>query len=107
CVNRVEPVAHVERPELAAIRRNGWPGRHRLGVDENSIGRERDVDVAQGMHDALEGDTSQGPAAERDVESLPGHVECLGVVNCETDAATLLARQRSPCGGEVLGARIE
>jgi hypothetical protein len=66
-----------------------------LGVDENSIGSERDVDVAQGVHDALEWDASQRPAAERDVESPPGHVERIGVVNCETDAATLLARQRS------------
>jgi len=36
------------------------------------------MDVAQGVHDALEWDASQRPATERDVEPLPRHVDpCL------------------------------
>ena len=95
-LDRVEPVAHVERAKLAAVRRNRRRSRDGLGVDEDPIGGERGVDVAQGVRDALERNTSQRPTAERDVETLPRHVERLGVVNRETDTATLLARQRSP-----------
>jgi hypothetical protein len=46
------------------------------------------VDLAQGVHDALEWDASQRPAAEGDVEPLPRNIERFGVVNCEADATT-------------------
>jgi hypothetical protein len=61
----------------------------------------------QGVHDALEWDASQGPAAEGDVESLSGQVERFGVVDGKVDAAALLARERRPRRGDVLGARVE
>jgi hypothetical protein len=76
-----------------------------LGIDEDSVGCERVVDVAQGVHDALEWDASQRPSAQGNVEPLARHVECLGVVDAEADATTLLARQRRPRGRDVLGAR--
>ena len=107
CVDRGEPLAHVECAELDAVARHGRPRRHRLGIDEDPVSGERRVNVAQGVHDALEGHSSQGPAAEGDVETLSRKVERLGVADREADAATLLARQRRTRGRNTLGARIE
>jgi hypothetical protein len=46
-------------------------------------------------------------AAESNVEPLTGDVERLGVVDGEADASALLARQRRPRDGDVLGVRVE
>src|SRR6266566_8051768 len=61
----------------------------------------------QSVHDALQWNASQRPAAERDVEALAREVERFCVVNGEADAAVLLARQRRPGDSDVLRARIE
>jgi hypothetical protein len=78
-----------------------------LRVDEDGVGGERGVDVVQGVHDALDWDTSQRPAAESEVESFPRDVERFGVVDGEAHAMTLLACQRRPRGCDVLAARVE
>src|SRR6266540_6405372 len=106
-MDRVEPVAHVERAAGDAVGGDRWASRDRLRVDEDRVGGERGVDVVQGVHDALEWNASQGPAAEGDVEALTGHVERFGIVNGEADATTLILRQRRPRGGDVLGVRVE
>src|SRR5215208_561494 len=76
-------------------------------AETGCVGHERGVDVVQGVHDALEGDASQGPTAKGDVEPLARYVERFGVVDGEADAATLLARQCRPRGGDVLCVRVE
>ncbi len=43
------------------------------------------MDVAQGVHDALDRDASQRPAAEHDVEVLAREIERLGVADGEAD----------------------
>jgi hypothetical protein len=65
------------------------------------------VDVAQGVHDALERNASQRPATEREVEPLARKIECFCVVHGETDAAALLVRERCARGRDVLAARVE
>jgi hypothetical protein len=65
------------------------------------------VDIAQGVHDALERDASQRPAAERNVESLAGEVERFGVVDGEADTAALLVGESGACRGNALGIRVE
>jgi hypothetical protein len=55
--------------------------RDRLCVDEQTVWGERSVDVAQGVHDALDWDASQRPAAERDVEAFPREIACLCIVD--------------------------
>jgi len=72
--DRVNPCAHIESAELdfsggdARMRGDG------LRVDEQSVQGESGVDIAQGVHDALERDASQRPAAEREVEPLAREV---------------------------------
>jgi hypothetical protein len=65
------------------------------------------VDVAQGVHDALDRDASQRPAAERDVETLAREVERLSVVDADADPLALLACQCGACRSHVLGVGIE
>jgi hypothetical protein len=106
-VNRLDPLAHVERSELVAVGGDArlWPDR--LRVDEEAAGGEGGVDVAQSVHDALDRDASQRPAAERDVEALAREVERLGVVDGEADTLALLARQCTARRCHVLGVGIE
>jgi hypothetical protein len=106
-LDRPEPFAHVERAEGDAVRGERWASRDGLRIDEDCVGRERGVDVVQGVHDALEGDASQRPAAECDVEPLARYIECFGVVDGEADTATLFARQCRPRGCDVLCVRVE
>src|SRR5262249_23652984 len=70
CVNRLDPLAHVERAERAAVGGDTRVCGDRLSVDEQAARDERGVDVAQGVHDALDRDASQRPTTERDVEAL-------------------------------------
>jgi len=65
------------------------------------------VDLARGVHDALERDASQRPAAEREVEPFPWEVERFRVVHGESDAAALLVGEHRARGRDVLGARVE
>jgi hypothetical protein len=59
------------------------------------------------VHDALDRDASQRPAAECDVEALSREVACPIVVNGETHSLALLAREGGACRGDALGFRIE
>jgi hypothetical protein len=61
--DRLDPLAHVERAKLGAIRSHKGMRGDRLGVDEQTVRDEGGVDVAQGVHDALDRDASQRPAA--------------------------------------------
>jgi hypothetical protein len=45
------------------------------------------------VHDALELDASQRPAADREIEAPAGHVERLGVVDGKADPVAKLARE--------------
>jgi hypothetical protein len=47
------------------------------------------------VHDALDRDASQRPAAKRDVEALAREIERLRVVDGEPDPLALRARQRA------------
>jgi hypothetical protein len=78
-----------------------------LRVDDHRVADKCGVDVVQGVHDALDWDTSQRPSAESDVKPRTRDIERFGVVDSEADATSLLARQRRLGGGDVLGARIE
>jgi len=93
CVNRFDPLAHVEHAKLSVVGCDTRVRGDRLGVDQQPVGDEDGVDVAQGVHDALERDASQRPAAERDVESFAREIERLGVMDGESDPASLLSRQ--------------
>src|SRR5205823_7984363 len=63
------PVTHVERPELDPVGLDRRARRHRLRIDDEAAGHERCVKSAQGVHDALELDASQRPAADRQIEA--------------------------------------
>jgi hypothetical protein len=65
------------------------------------------VDVAQGVHDALNGYASQRPAAKRNVESLARDLQCFCVVDAKADAASLLSGQRGISREDVLATRVE
>jgi hypothetical protein len=52
------------------------------------------MDLAQRVHDALGLHASERPAAERQVEPPPLHVERVGVVDGEPDALPQLGRER-------------
>ena len=65
------------------------------------------MDVAQSVHDALNGNASQRPAAERDIEALAREVERLGIVDGEADPLPLLGRQCVSRGRNLLGVGIE
>jgi hypothetical protein len=91
--NRLKPLVHIERSELVAVGGDAGMRPDRLRVNEQAAGDEGGVDVAQGVHDALQRDASQRPAAEPDVEALAREVERLGVVDGEADPLALLARQ--------------
>jgi len=65
------------------------------------------MDVAQGVHDALNGNASQRPAAEREVESLAPGVECLRRVRAESNSTLLLHCQCGLSRKQVLLTRVE
>jgi hypothetical protein len=65
------------------------------------------VQLAQSVHDALDRDTSQRPAAERDVEALARDVERLDSVDAEADSSRLLCGERRPRLLDALGVRVE
>jgi hypothetical protein len=64
------------------------------------------VEFAQGVHDTLEGDASQRPAAEGDVEPFAGGVKRPDVVDGKADAPCLLARERRARLLNLLGVRV-
>ena len=81
---------------------DGHPISHR-----GDVGDEDGVDVAQGVHDALDRDASQRPAAERNGEALAREIDCLGGVDGEADPLALLARHFGARRRHVLGVGIE
>jgi hypothetical protein len=93
--DRFEPFAHVEPAELDAVGRDMRVCRDWLCVNEHASGDEGCVDVAQGVHDALERHASQRPAAERDVETLPSEIQRFSAVDSEANTLALLACQRA------------
>ena len=107
CVDRLYPLAHVERAELAVAGGHTRVRRDRLRINKQTVCGERSVDVAQGVHDALDRDASQRPAAERDVEALSTEIACLRVVDREAHSPALFARQRGTCRCDALGFGIE
>jgi hypothetical protein len=78
-----------------------------LCVDQESFWHQRGVEVAQDVHDVLDRDASQRPAAERDVETLTWDFERFCAMHREADAAELLIGERRARGRDVLEARIE
>jgi hypothetical protein len=65
------------------------------------------VDVAQGVHDALERNASQRPAAKREIEVLAWDVELFCAVEGELYSAALPIGKRCAGSRDVLGARVE
>ena len=65
------------------------------------------MDLAQGVHDALRLDASQRPAAQREVEPTPLHVERVGIVDAERDAIPQLGGQRRGSVRHSVGIGIE
>jgi hypothetical protein len=65
------------------------------------------VDVAQGVHDALDRNASQRPAAERDVEAFSRQIACLRIMDGKAHSPALPARQGSACRCDALGFGIE
>ena len=56
---------------------------------ENGIaGMQRRVDSPQGVHDALDRNASERPAAQREIEALPLDIERLRVVDREAHPVT-------------------
>jgi hypothetical protein len=105
--DRVKPLAHVERTKFVPVSgdtgvRGDW-----LRVHEDPARGEGGVNVAQSVHDALERDASQRPAAERDIESLARKIESLCIVNAKPNAPRLLFGERRASGRDVLGTRVE
>jgi len=107
CVDRLDPLAHVERAELAVVGGHTRVRRDRLRINKQTVWGERSVDVAQGVHDALDRDASQRPAAERDVEAFSREIACLRVVDGEAHSPPLFARQRGTCRCDAFSFGIE
>jgi hypothetical protein len=107
CTNRLEPLVHIERSQLVAVGSDQGLRTDRLRIDEQAAGDKRGMDVAQGVHDALDRHASQRPAAERDVEALACDVERLRVVDGEPDPLALLPRQCAACRRHAFGVGIE
>lgn len=107
CLDRLDPGAHVDRAERSAVGGDTEVRSDRLRVDEEAVRDERRVDVVQGVHDALDRDASQRPAAERDVEAFSREIACLRVMDGEPHLLALLDRQGGACRLDVLGLGIE
>jgi hypothetical protein len=105
--DRVHPFEHVEAARLHTVDRDARLRPNGLRINKEPRRGEGRVDVAQSVHDALEGYASQRPAAERYVESLTRDVQCFCAVDAETDAASLLGGQRGISRDDVLAARVE
>jgi hypothetical protein len=59
------------------------------------------------VHDALDRDASQRPAAERDVETFSREIACLCIVDGKAHSPALLASQGGACCCDALGSGIE
>src|SRR5215211_2326668 len=65
------------------------------------------MNFAQSVHDALDRDASQRPAAEREVEPLARHVQRLRIVDGEAHALLVLRRDRGARCADRIAAGIE
>lgn len=92
--DRLRPLGHVERADHADPGLERRMRRDRLCVDDEASWDQRAMDLARGVYDALRLDASQRPAAQREVEATPLHVERVRVVDAEGDALAQLARKR-------------
>jgi hypothetical protein len=106
-LNQRAPRAHVELAELAASGFDRRARRDGLRVDDEAARFERCVDSVQGVHDVLGRDTSERPAAEREIEPPTWDVEGLGVVGGEPNAVAQLARERRPGLGHSVGVGVK
>jgi hypothetical protein len=92
-IDRLAPLAHVERPQLAGAAIDRRVRRERLGVDQQAPWNQCRMNSSQGVDHALERDASQRPPAEREVESPTGHVQCLRAMDREADAVANVSRE--------------
>jgi len=100
----LEPFVVLELADRLAVESDRQPQADRRRVDEHAARHERGVDASQGVDHALRLDTSERPAAERDVKGLSLDVEHLHPVYAESNALRVGRRPRLL---HPLGIRIE
>ena len=86
---------------LRVLLRDGMQVEHRPAGDENPM------DVAQGVHDALTFDSSQGPGEEREVEAPPRGVDLSRADGSENDPIREVEWQRRAGSGDLVGIGID
>lgn len=105
--NGAHPLEHVKRPDHFTFDCNPRLRTDRLCIHHQAALGERRVDVAQSVHDALDGYASQRPAAEGDVEPFARDCEYFGRMAAEPDPGALLGRQRCLSRTQILLTRVE
>jgi hypothetical protein len=78
-----------------------------MQVEHRPAGDEKLMDVAQGVHDALTFDSSQGPGEEREVEAPPRGVDLGRADGSEGDAIREVERQSRAGSGDLVGIGID
>jgi hypothetical protein len=99
-------------PQVSSAQLNPAGGHARargdgLRINDDASSNQRAVNVAQGVHDALNGDASQLPPAQGHVEPLTRRIERLSIVDTEANASALVGRERGAGGSDTLAAGIE
>ena len=78
-----------------------------MHIEHRPAGDEKPMDVAQGVHDALTFDSSQGPGEEREVEAPPRGVDLNRADGCEGDAIREVEWQSRAGGSDLVGIGID
>lgn len=81
--------------------------RDRMQVEHRPAGDEELMDVAQGVHDALTFDSSQGPGEEREVEAPTRGVDLSRADGSEGDAIREVEWQSRAGSGDLVGIGID
>ena len=78
-----------------------------MQVEHRPAGDQKLMDVAQGVHDALTFDSSQGPGEEREVETPPRDVDLSRTHGSEGDAIREVEWQSPAGSGDLVGIGID
>ncbi len=84
CLGVRPELGFVEPPDETAPTYDGGVGEQRLEIEQEAPRGQARVDLLEGVHDALDGESSQGVGEERDIEvGVRGRLEVEGAADLE------------------------